>query len=373
VDQVAEPGRGGADRLKLWSREPNLDFMRAVAVICVVLRHLTSVLPIPSTWWFQPQALGIFGVLLFFVHTSLVLMMSLERQQRLGDTVTWRFYCSFLLRRFFRIYPLSVLAVLLTYCYIVFTPSQSTDVPGIIARVDNSALVANLLLVQDLAHRDSLIAPLWSLPAEVQMYLVLPLLYLVTRSRGWKGILFVIWPLSVAIAVACAKLDLPFTGGRYAPCFVAGVLCFTLVGRPRGLPFWLFPIAILGSLAAYMAAYARVGMQAGLGIFVTLGLACAIPSFARLRSVCLKKVSHAIAKYSYGIYLFHVPCIWLTFGKLAFLGPLGSAVSLIVAVGLTSFAAFRLVEDPMIRLGQTFSARIARGDRTIDPRMTPAP
>ena len=47
------------------------------------------------------------GVLMFFIHTSLVLMMSLER---LGEVRTiQRFY----VRRAFRIYPLAVLTVLI--------------------------------------------------------------------------------------------------------------------------------------------------------------------------------------------------------------------------------------------------------------------
>jgi hypothetical protein len=105
VDQEANRGRR-VTSLDEWSQEPNLDFIRAFAVLCVVLRHIASALAIPSTPWFQPQALGIFGVLLFFVHTSLVLMLSLDRQQHRRVTPAWRFYCSFLVRRFFRIYPL---------------------------------------------------------------------------------------------------------------------------------------------------------------------------------------------------------------------------------------------------------------------------
>src|SRR5690348_17981788 len=59
--------------------ERNLDVLRAVAVLLVLVDHLLTI------WDVYPQVvtrweLGRLGVLLFFVHTSLVLMSSLERE-----------------------------------------------------------------------------------------------------------------------------------------------------------------------------------------------------------------------------------------------------------------------------------------------------
>jgi len=57
----------------------NLDFIRSVAVLAVVLRHILGQFQISSIGPFQVQLLGIYGVMLFFVHTAHVLMFSLER------------------------------------------------------------------------------------------------------------------------------------------------------------------------------------------------------------------------------------------------------------------------------------------------------
>lgn len=75
---------------------PNLDLLRAIAVSCVLLSHLTW-----SVGYSEWGSLGRFGVVLFFVHTSYVLMASLDRSQ--GNI------SSFAIRRFFRIYPLAAL------------------------------------------------------------------------------------------------------------------------------------------------------------------------------------------------------------------------------------------------------------------------
>ena len=90
----------------------NLDFLRAAAVLFVVTFHLML--------FFQSDhvgrlnfPIGHWGVLIFFVHTSLVLMYSLERQE--GSERGAPIYWSFLLRRCFRIYPLSCFVVLLIY------------------------------------------------------------------------------------------------------------------------------------------------------------------------------------------------------------------------------------------------------------------
>jgi peptidoglycan/LPS O-acetylase OafA/YrhL len=342
-----------------WSREPNLDFLRTFAVACVVVRHIVGFFSVPSSRWFQPQALGIYGVLLFFVHTSLVLMMSLKREVRRGEASTARLYGAFLMRRFFRIYPLSVTTVTVVYLFLIPHADATSVRSGIAVAARFEDFVANLFLVQDLVGRDSVIAPLWSLPAEVQMYLLLPLLFLSVERYGPRSVAFLWWPVSVVVAMLAWKLNLPITAARYAPCFVAGVLCYGTLRTRRPLPFALFPGVILAALVAYMAAYARIGLQAGLGILVTLMLGTAIPFFAPLSTGRFRRACHAIAKYSYGIYLFHTPCIWISFGRGHWLGIVGSSVCFILLVFGTSFVTYHFIEEPFIRVGQILAERIA--------------
>jgi peptidoglycan/LPS O-acetylase OafA/YrhL len=145
---------------------PNLDFMRAYAVMLVWIAHFGRTLG----WKHGEAALGMFGVLIFFVHTSLVLMLSMERTgpQPLG----------FYIRRIFCIYPLSIITVLAVLVFRVPCDSWGTiwSYPSL------KTVLLNLALMQNLNGSPSVLAPLWSLSLEIQMYVLLPLLFILVRS-----------------------------------------------------------------------------------------------------------------------------------------------------------------------------------------------
>src|SRR5260221_4516546 len=135
----------------------NLDVLRAIAVMCVFSAHLLHFNggQVPFTE-FQ-RHLGQLGVLMFFVHTSLVLMFSLERTRLAGGALFFSFYT----RRAFRIYPFSIVCVLLLY-FIHYPPDLTLSYTA----WTHKELVANLTLTQNLFPGHSLLAVLWTLPLE---------------------------------------------------------------------------------------------------------------------------------------------------------------------------------------------------------------
>ena len=141
----------------------NLDLLRAVAVLCVLADHVAIAATPPGNieWGWVGRA----GVLIFFVHTALVLMGSLERSG--GTRVVW--LGQFYLRRAFRIYSLAIAAILFVIVLRipVHTPHAGMAAPFIAP--DRSTLAANLLLIQNLVGKRDIIGVLWTLPIEVQM------------------------------------------------------------------------------------------------------------------------------------------------------------------------------------------------------------
>ena len=77
-----------------------------------------------------------------------------------------------------RIYPLSIVAVLSVSCMAILSG-------GIF---DFRVVIANLLLIQNITDSPSIPATLWSLPYEVQMYLILPFFFLMINKMQERKI-----------------------------------------------------------------------------------------------------------------------------------------------------------------------------------------
>ena len=171
----------------------NLDFLRSVAVLLVLAQHLSLRTQLARIGWVQTDSLGLFGVLLFFVHTSLVLMWSMERSGLRGGPLLKDFY----VRRVFRIYPLSVFAIVVAVA--LHLDSNVNGVAGLSygALPSKLAIASQLLLVQNLVHIKSIVNVLWSLPFEVQMYLFLPVLFIWARRRRAFFPLLALWAVSL--------------------------------------------------------------------------------------------------------------------------------------------------------------------------------
>jgi peptidoglycan/LPS O-acetylase OafA/YrhL len=298
----------------------NLDFLRTVAVSLVFVGHLAAAAGIRGL-----GDTGRLGVLIFFVHTSLVLMLSMGRLGLTG----FRLYSAFIVRRVFRIYPLSILAVLAVIAFRI--PSASWL--GGYEWIGWPTFISNLFLTQNLTHSESILAVLWSLPFEMQMYFVLPLLYLLLCRFPSLKFAIMIWLL--AIAIACAEwalqhrnADMEFLLTRYVPCFFAGVFAWRVMAtRPRRFSGLLWIVYLLVLVVAYRAVDAiRVYGPAAFGAlhgvvrtdhgiwwpqFFDLArdwIFCAatgvvLPFFREIRIGWLNALSRRVALYSYGIYV----------------------------------------------------------------------
>ena len=324
----------------------NLDLLRACAVVAVYCGHLGLLWNFDGMGPLSLKALSQGGVALFFVHTSYVLMKSLERLPAQDRAV--RFY----LRRAFRIYPLSVLVVLAVLALrIPPFPTLPYLWPGW------GDLFSNLALVQNLTLSRSVIDPLWSLPYEVQMYLVLPALFVFVTRRGGAAPLY-LWLASVALALVqetttVTRLDVV----RYAPCFVAGVLAFARERQTRqegsqGRWSWTgWPLVILAALGIR-----QLGLEAGWLGCLLLGLG--MGRFRQVNVRWIRAVAAWTARYSYGIYLAHLPVFWLAFVLLRGT-PLAMQIAVCAALSaLLPVALYHWLEAPMIARGASLAARV---------------
>jgi peptidoglycan/LPS O-acetylase OafA/YrhL len=329
---------------------PNLDFMRACAVLFVLGFHLLLFFQVVVAGPLNFHSIGQWGVLIFFVHTSLVLALSLERQAKRAPGR--RLFWPFLIRRVFRVLPLSIFIVGVVELFGLpvghlhnghFVPVQ-LNLPG---------LFSNIFLVQNITHSESATAPLWSLPYEMQMYLLLPALFLLARSVSAAWPLFCLWVAGFIAARHAEGLRLPdFI--VYVPCFLPGIIAYKLMTASRvRLPAILWPVILAGITAFYLRS-----PSVPRGAIGCLLIGAAVPHFEQISQPIIVKISQQIARYSYGIYLTHFMCIWFAFQALAGWPRPAQWVVFVLAASLIPYGLYHAIEAPMIRYGRRLASRL---------------
>lgn len=350
---------------------PNLDLLRSIAVLAVLADHITATHGLAQKYPFL-FSLGLWGVLLFFVHTSFVLMMSLERLQLCGWKLHWTFY----VRRIFRIYPLSVATV--AAALILHIPHRSWD--SSYEYLGRKAILTNILLCQNLTWSRYVIGPMWSLPLEIQMYAVLPVLFLVVRRSRSAKWLAGLWLAAIAFGLwqhwfGASGLGMHLridrlSSAEYVPCFLAGVTAYYISLRSRefSLPFWFWPSALAGITGLYCWWSGLASRSAYVNWVCCLLVGLSVVHCRESSLAWLNRLTHLIAKYSYGLYLGQIPVLWLAFVKLNYLPhPVQWAVFLVLIV-VVPVACYHLIEKPGIRLGTLLTSPRRKSGRSITVR-----
>jgi peptidoglycan/LPS O-acetylase OafA/YrhL len=326
------------------SLNPNLDLLRAVAVLLVFIGHLAGFCGFMPVRPVNIAVLGDIGVQIFFVHTSLVLMKSLERQQKENPNL----YVPFMIRRCFRIYPLAVLCIVtVLFFHLPMGMMSHGHFTGY--KPDTQDIIANLSLLPDLSGRTPVLGPAWSLSTELQMYVLLPVLFLTTRS--WRRAALA-WVAAVAV---CYILQLRFQNislVNFAPCFFAGVLAYRMPNRAiLAGKHWPVFVAVVVLAACLIPRASTVQERWSF----TVVLALSIPLFAAISNPALVTASKAIAKYSYGIYLTHFFALWVTFEELSRWPFAAKLVAYSALTGALSYVLYHSIEAPMVECGKRMS------------------
>ena len=364
---------------------PRLAFanqLRGLAVLSVLVSHLIGVFwlsqdflqlatlapaqggPLPgivtaiTVEWFQP---GPFGVGLFFLISGLVVPISLEKHAA----------PSFLAARALRIYPTYVVALAIE----LFALLAASSVWKRPLPYDYWTILANALLIQDLAGRPSVDLVNWTLTVEVRFYVVVALLAPWIRA----GRLAAVFIPAVACCTLAAMISQGALGLVENPSLLHAVsgalpfLCVILTGVP-------FNFHVRQKLCT-AGLFSSVAAMAGLVVFawwfsvlrdqfshVLINYAYALALFAiayaARRFVLANRVLDGLAAISYPLYLVHALLGYLVMKSLILLAGFGYFAALAVAVlTVCSVAAFLhvVIEKPSIgwgrRLGGLSAAR----------------
>jgi peptidoglycan/LPS O-acetylase OafA/YrhL len=347
---------------------PDIEGLRAVAVIAVVLFHAE----VPGI------SGGFIGVDVFFVVSGFLITGLLWHEASNSGTVRLaRFYGA----RARRLLPAAV-TVLVATCVasvLLLPPLQARSVIG--DGIANALYVGNYRFAiqgTDYLAADAPPSPLqhyWSLGVEEQFYLLWPALILCTawalarmaRRSGAAGarsvapyvlVLAVMTALSFAVSLACtdslpswAFFSLPTRAWELA---VGGLVALT-AGAWRHLPGRSAALVGWGGLALIVVTCTQIGegtpypgttaLLPVLGTALIIGAGCATPELGVGRFLS-RPAMRSIGRLSYSWYLWHWPVLLLApavFGQP--LGLAGRLAMVAVSFGL-AIVTLRLVENP---------------------------
>ena len=367
---VAGGGSPKGDRSRMTYR-PEIDGLRAVAVIAVIINHFSKEI-LPA---------GYLGVDVFFVISGYVISGSLLGRPRQSFREG---LAGFYARRIKRLVPALCVCVLLTSLAIcLFNPS-----PGVSLQTGLAALIgaANIYLY---SQSTDYFAPstelnafthTWSLGVEEQFYLVFPLLLwlagfwrlgkastaVVKKRLVWMiGILVVFSALGFAFLyssnLAAVYFLMPFRFWELGAGCLLALLAPGSAARDQGNEGG----RNLHSIATTLTAIALIGsfliseQGSSWTTFLAITLTCMLIGQLRSGGLVFALLSHPwavwIGKISYSLYLWHwsVLCIsrW-TIGVHGWTIPLQ-----VLAIFILAVMSYYLVEKPL-RFGRWHSSRL---------------
>ena len=288
---------------KISSRIDELDALRGIAAILVVIFHCTM---LHDAYTFT---YGAAGVELFFIISGFVIFMTLNHVRSAKD---------FVINRFARLYPIYWFCVLLTFILMLFHNNMGNNTTA--TSPPYFQLAANMTMMQRYFGIQDLDGPYWSLAVELAFYAVMLLLYTYKAIKKTIHVLMAV--MAVEFAVALATQNFPANGVltgisvcsnylyliHFLPLFLSGVIFYHIyteegtTSRYIGILFCYFAqIAEYPNRHVDMFGLKPSGYAAELAVFYILFLL-----FVHKKAGFLvNRLTLFTGRISYALYLFH--------------------------------------------------------------------
>ncbi|MEE2945790.1 MAG: acyltransferase family protein [Pseudomonadota bacterium] len=345
---------------------PEIDGLRAIAVISVVLYHFGV-----------PLQGGFTGVDVFFVISGFLIGGILWREHR--DTGRIRLV-AFYIRRFRRLAPAFFTMLFATFAlgWFILLPFEYREFAK--SAIAATVYLSNVLFFRSAGYFDTVseekpLLHTWSLAVEEQFYIVLPLLFI---ALAWarKSFLLTLGIVWIGSLIACIVLTpnhptatfflFPFRAWE----LLSGVLLAIYVAEWRTSIELPASVSILG-LICLIASFALIpagekfpGYLAVLPVFGTVLLLLNGTSNNVVNGTLSRAIPVFFGKISYSLYLWHWPILVLAlYLRGEFGGPIEIAAWLLVCLVIATLS-WRFVELP-VRKSQSISGRMIFGGTVV--------
>lgn len=313
--------------------KPELDGIRGIAIIAVMLSHAGPLIQkdgIVSKVLVSAMIPGWSGVELFFALSGFLITGILLRTKRAKN-----YFSSFYMRRFLRIFPIYYLTLSLILLLATHNSWWNSVIPSLgHTRLSYYFYMQNWPVFWPHGElRFSAIGHFWSLAVEEQFYLVWPLLAWFLPEDG------LLWLCIVALGLALPFRILFFhkIGGDYGfihltstriDGLLVGAICAILTRRHGRVPLRLVHTALLvgGAIIVYISLFHHHELTATYRYMETVGFTgfallsggligiSQYPRAGLLHFLRMRWLTET-GRYSYGIYIYHIP-IYLGIGRI---------------------------------------------------------
>jgi peptidoglycan/LPS O-acetylase OafA/YrhL len=330
---------------------PELDGLRAVAILAVLVTHFTHQ---------QVLVGGYLGVDLFFVLSGFLITSLLISEERAGGVGLGNFYA----RRALRILPPLFGAVVLALAL------GTVSVQAVLAAI---FFVANIVDIPMGAF-----VPMWSLSVEEHFYALWPLLFILLGKHRPRFVAYAILAV-VATRVILLSMKIGIYEQTYARADSLLVGCgaaLLFAMKPPRLGAWIAPATFAVVLATFAFMPWRSFLMMSFG-FTLLAFVCAalIVGVLSADSFVARLLRWApmqyVGKRSYGLYVYHAP-LFIALQRLKVEGDPASAAWMSLAGAVATFAVAELSYRTIEAGSRRWSARF-RAKRGGFPSLAPGP
>jgi peptidoglycan/LPS O-acetylase OafA/YrhL len=368
-------------------RSPELDGIRGIAILAVLLTHCTPLIrPAPASHFVIALLTpGWAGVELFFVLSGFLITGILLRTKEASN-----YFRSFYARRFLRIFPIYYLTLSSILLISTLSPWMRSMLPSsALQRAPYYLYLQNWPVFWTHGFfKYSILGHFWSLAVEEQFYIIWPVLIWLFPERLLRRICLAGLPFALAGRIVLVhQFGSDFGVMNLTTSRIDGLLigCYLAFQSQRG-PIrlsWCFSMSAIGcTLIEYVAIVHPSELSATDMYMHTIGvtgfalLSGAFVGFSQHHSPLLMKLLSArwlgvFGKYSYGMYVYHIP-LYLTAEMATYsLGlpmpmplhyalPYGAAlIALTYGVSRTSYV---LLEDRILSLKSRFDPVFDEGE-----------
>lgn len=348
------------------SRQNNFDLMRLFAAFQVVILHMNGHLKIvsPGNWWHGVlECIRPFpGVPIFFTISGFLIFASYDRNQSLKK---------YFKNRFLRIYPLIFVATIVTTILLIVFSNGRLSLKSL-----GIWFFGQITLFQyytpDALRYFGVGTPngaLWTIPVELEFYLLVPILYFLNKKIGNIALL-VLAACSFAFYTFIPHSSIPVVYKKlfevsilyYLLHFIVGVLLYLHFNKikkyleNKGLLWLGIYIVFFLLFDKYLGLYHDLYSPNLLGVVADAILGVTVLSLAYTNP----GLSHKILKgndYSYGVYVIHM-IVTNVMVELLFTHNFWFLMGGIVVVFIMAFLSWSFVERPALALkNKSYSLR----------------